>query len=185
MNSNSHSRLTQWPNSLWPKPENVQPSKRPASTSEEEPRSKKKTSPVFVTPIKQSTIQQPFQIQKPQIYQSRIHKEFQQSPLSICTKYMELYLKFGIAIKTFLVLYNEEILILGIIHNFNLDNKLESVLSSQHKNLVQVQDAFIFEQDLYTFSEYMDISLSRLIACRRLEEIEIATIIKQVTKRTY
>lgn len=92
---------------------------------------------------------------------------------------MELYLKF-VRINTFLVLYKEKISVLGIIHNFNLDNKLKSILSSQHKHLVQVQDVLIFEQNLYMFYEYMDITLSRLITCRRLEEIEISPIIKQV-----
>lgn len=105
----------------------------------------------------------------------------EQSPWIVCKKYMKIDLKLGI--DTFLVSYNERMAILGIIGEFRrekLNKSIEIILSSQHKNLVQVQKLFFSEQNLYILSEYMDISLIRLIACKRLAEIEIASIIKEV-----
>lgn len=157
-------RFTLWPSNI----SNISniSTKRPASTFEQEvvPSSKRVT--FGVPPVKE---------QFPSILDIQ-----EQSPWITCKKYMNIDLEFGI--DTFLVSYNKKMVTLGVIHDFKQDKLkiIKEILSSQHKNLVQVQKLFTFEQHLYVLSEYMDISLTRLIAYKRLSEIEIASIIKEV-----
>ncbi|KAF8464673.1 hypothetical protein BDZ91DRAFT_783576 [Kalaharituber pfeilii] len=64
-----------------------------------------------------------------------------------------------------------------------LDKDYENILklsAYQHKNIVACQEVLSFNKNIYIAFEFMDVSVSQILACQALNENEITNILLQV-----
>lgn len=78
---------------------------------------------------------------------------------------------------------SDTIAMLSTIRDHHIDNnKLQRMLKIVHTSLASIHEICIKPDEVYIFSEYLDVSVVRLLSCSNLTEPQIANITKKVTK---